>query len=188
MGPFIMDRWRVLLVATLSLLPLAADADRRPSVQGPETYRGAVVEADGRLVITASDGRTNVLAKGPGQRSWGTPVLSNDRQAVGVEELHPNCCTSYDLPLALVVFSGGTARRFTGNGLPIFRWHFADRGRRVAYGQEPAHSGCAVHYELREIASGRLIDSANVPQPCAENPSRPPRDVPDWVSALRAGR
>jgi hypothetical protein len=188
MGPVIMDRWRVLLVATLSLLSLAVHADQRPSGQGPETYRGAVVDADGRLVITAIDGRTIVLAKGPGQRSWGTPLLSDDRQALGVQELHPNCCTSYDLPLALVVFSGGTAHRFTGNGLPIFRWHFADRGRRVAYGQEPAHSGCAVHYELREIASGRLIDSADVPQPCAEHQSPSAGDVPDWVSALRAGR
>ena len=183
------EGWRALLLAAaLAVFPLAVHGSHGRGELWAETYRAVVVDAEGRLVVTAADGRATVVPKSPGQRSWGTPILSDDRRAVGVQELHPNCCTSYDLPLALVVFSEGTAHRFTGNGLPIFAWHFADQGTRVAYGQEPAHFGCAIHYELREITSERLIDSADVPQPCGENTSPPSRALPGWVSALRARR
>ena len=150
-----------------------------------ETYAAASVDAEGRLVVTTSDGRTIVVTKDAGQRSWGTPLISPDRRAIGVTALHANCCTSYDLPLALVVYSRGTTHRFRGNGLPIFDWHFADRGTHVAYGQQPAHFGCSVRYQLREITSERLIDAANVPEPCAEDPSPGPMQLPTWVAALR---
>lgn len=33
-----------------------------------------------------------------------------------------NCCTSYDIPLQLVVHSGGKTHRFEG-GSAIFDWH-----------------------------------------------------------------
>ena len=183
------NRGRALLLCAV-LMVCSVDPDSAQEGKGGQArlYRAATVDAEGQLMITTADGVTTVLPKRPGQRSWGTPALSEDGRAAGLQELHPNCCTSYDLPLALVVFSEGTAHRFTGNGLPIFAWHFADQGTRVAYGQEPAHFGCAIHYELREIASERLIDSADVPQPCAENRTPPSRALPGWVTALRARR
>ena len=78
--------------------------------------------------------------------------------------------------------------RFTGVGLPIFQWHFADDGTRVAFGQEPVHFGCEVHYELRDILSERLIDSADVPQPCGQRPNPPAMTIPKWVTELDAAR
>jgi hypothetical protein len=181
--------WRaLLLIAALTSCSVGAGNAQSVSSASTTRYRSATVDAGGQLVLTTTDGRTTAVRKSPGQQSWGTPALSDDRRAVGIQELHSNCCTSYDLPLALVVFSEGTAHRFTGNGLPIFAWHFADQGTRVAYGQEPAHAGCAIHYELREITSERLIDSADVPQPCAENSALPSRALPGWVTALRARR
>jgi hypothetical protein len=70
-----------------------------------------------------------------------------------------NCCTSYDIPLQLVVYAQGKVHRFTGVGLPIFQWGFADRGTRIAYGQETVHFACATHYELPDIASERTSGS-----------------------------
>ena len=67
------------------------------------------------------------------------------------------------LGAALVVYARGRVHRFTGSGLPISQWHFADAGTRIAFGQEPAHFGCTAHFELRDIESDRLIDSSGVP-------------------------
>jgi hypothetical protein len=152
------------------------------------TYRSADVDATGVLRITSSDGRVIVLQKEGEQSSFRKPTISADRTAVGAQADYPNCCTSYDIPLELVIYSNGKVHRFKGIGLPIFQWHFADRGTRVAYGQETVHFGCEIHYELREIESERLLDSADVPQPCGQRPDPPQTAIPQWVQQLNAAR
>jgi len=148
----------------------------------PETYRSVAIGANGSLVITRSDRKVIVVPKRGEQTAFAQPRLSADRTAAGAQAEFPNCCTSYDIPLQLVVYTNGRVHRFKGIGLPIFRWQFADRGTRVAYSQETVHSSCATHYELREIASGRLIDSMNIPAaPCGEGLARG-RKIPRWVN------
>jgi hypothetical protein len=159
--------------------------------QRGEVYTAASVGNDGDLHITTTNGREIVVARSDDKRSveaqqahFEGPVLSSDRRAVGSRAFYANCCTSYEIPLALVVYADGRAHRLTGSGLPIFLWHFADDGTMVAFGQEPVHFGCSVHYELREIRSERLIDSADVPEPCGEEPNPQPVTVPEWVTRL----
>ena len=89
------------------------------------------------------------------------------------------------LSTAVAILLGRT-HRFTGIGLPIFQWHFADSGTQVAFGQEPVHFGCSIHYELRDIRSERLLDSADVPEPCGLDPDPTPGAVPKWVTELEA--
>jgi hypothetical protein len=188
-----MDRMKALtLLAVIGscLKHLSAqqtDAARDQRGAGDEAYLHAALNPDGHLMITTTGGRTIVIPKAPGQTAFGEPVLSPDGTAIAAQALYPNCCTSYDLPLELVVHAAGQTRRFKGNGLPIFEWGYAESGKQVAYAQQPAHSGCVVHYELREIASGRLIDAVDVPQPCGQNwkapPDAPPK-LPTWVAEL----
>ena len=148
-----------------------------------ETYDSATVDASGSLLIIRTGGRRVRIPKQGEQTTFDSPAVSPDKTAVGAQAMYPNG-TSYDIPLQLVVYSGGRVHRFKGTGLPIFQWDFADEGRRVAYGQEPVHFGCAIHYELRDIASERLIDQIDVPEPCGENPHPAPVKVPEWVSRL----
>jgi len=159
-----------------------------PSARQVETYESAVIDRKGNLRITTSDRRTIVVPKKGEQSSFRKPVLSADRTAVGAQADYPNCCTSYDIPLQLVVYADGTVHRFTGIGLPIFQWHFADGGSRVAFGQETVHFGCSVHYELRDIQSEQRLDSADVPQPCGGGSGPPKTTIPRWVKALNAAR
>ena len=149
-----------------------------------ETYQSASIDAAGRLVIIMANGRTVVVRKEGDQSSFAEPVLSPDRTAVGAQAEFPNCCTSYDIPLQLVVYARGKVHRFTGSGLPIFQWQFADGGRRVAFGQEPVHFGCSIHYELRDIDSERLIDSADIPEPCGLDLHPKIPKTPAWVQDL----
>jgi hypothetical protein len=99
-----------------------------------------------------------------------------------------NCCTSYDIPMQLVVYSAGKTHRFAGT-LPIFDWHFADHTRRIVFSQQTVHFACSVHWELRDIASERLVAMVDIPEgfpACAEVP-RATVKVPAWVTGVRSG-
>lgn len=175
-------------VAGLGALVLWASTSlaQAPESQRAETYEAVTVDADGRLVIRTADRRTIVLRREGEQTAFANPIISAGGAAVGAQAEFKNCCTSYDIPLQLVIYVNGTVHRFSGNGLPIFRWRFVDGGKRVAYAQEPVHFGCSVHYELRDVHSERLIDSADVPEPCGQMPHPPPVTIPSWVAELNA--
>ena len=157
---------KLLLLGAMAslLLPDVSTAQTRSTdPRRVETYQSAAIDAAGGLVITTSDQKTIVVPKETDQSSFSEPIVSSARTAVGAQAEFPNCCTSYDIPLQLVIYANGKVHRFTGIGLPIFHWHFADGGTRVAFGQEPVHFGCSIHYGLRDIQSERLIDSADIP-------------------------
>jgi hypothetical protein len=175
-------------VIGLILLDVGAAQTRLTDARRAETYQSVSIDAHGSLVITTSDQRTIVVPKEGEQSSFSEPVLSSARTAVGAQAQFPNCCTSYDIPLQLVIYANGKVHRFTGIGLPIFQWHFADGGSRVAFGQEPVHFGCSIHYELRDVQSERLIDSADIPEPCGQIPEPRPVKIPKWVTELTSER
>ena len=154
--------------------------------QQAETYLSAEVDPTGELRITTSDGRVIVVPKRVKQSTFKAARMSEDRTAVGALADYPNCCTSYDIALQLFVYSKGAAHWFEGNKLAIFHWHFADSGSRVAFSQGTVRFGCWTHYELRDIQSERLVDSAKTPIPCGQYPDPRPTTAPAWVDALEA--
>jgi hypothetical protein len=178
-------------IAMVVMIAAGSVGAARAQEQRGEVYAAATVGNDGDLHLMTTNGREIVVAKSEDKRAVDTqqayfeqPVLSNDRRAVGSRAFYRNCCTSYEIPLVLVVYADGRTHRFTGSGLPIFLWHFADDGASIAFGQEPVHFGCSVHYELREIRTERLIDSVDVPEPCGLEPNPQPVKVPEWVNKL----
>jgi hypothetical protein len=182
---------KLLLLGAMAslLLPDVSTAQTRSTdPRRVETYRSVAIDAAGGLVITTSDQKTILVPKESGQSSFSEPIVSSARTAVGAQAEFPNCCTSYDIPLQLVIHANGKVHRFTGIGLPIFHWHFADGGTRVAFGQEPVHFGCSIHYELRDIQSERLIDSADIPEPCGQILEPRAVQIPKWVTDLHSER
>jgi hypothetical protein len=182
---------KLLLLGAMAslLLPDVATAQNRSSdARRVETCQSVAIDAAGGLVITTSDQKTILVPKESGQSSFSQPIVSSARTAVGAQAEFPNYCTSYDITLQLVVYANGKVHRFTGIGLPIFHWHFADGGTRVAFGQQPVHFGCSVHYELRDIQSERLIDSADIPEPCGQIPEPRAVKIPKWVTDLNSER
>ncbi|MES2307006.1 MAG: carboxypeptidase-like regulatory domain-containing protein [Gemmatimonadota bacterium] len=177
-------RGSFLLAGLIFLTPALVASQASPGVR----YRSATIDQRGELVIVSRQGRAIRVPKRGKQTSFGSPELSADSTAVAVPALFANCCTSYDIPLELVVYAAGRTHRFTGDGLPIFQWGFVDGGRRVAFGQEPVHFGCEIHYELHDVASEKLVDSADVPEPCGQRPDPVIGELPAWVAGLRAGK
>ncbi|MGN6512560.1 MAG: hypothetical protein ACTHKZ_03180, partial [Lysobacteraceae bacterium] len=145
-----------LLLALLLLPALPAGAAVR--------YRAAELQADGgQLRLTTREGAVawapldRAGEQGP-QAAFAEPRIAADGRTVGWLALYPGCCQSYPVPLQLVLFRDGRVlRAFIGAGSPVWHWRFADGGRAVAFVQRPTHGAAPDHYELREVASGRLL-------------------------------
>ena len=152
-----------------------------------DRYVRATVTAKAQLQIVTSDGRAIVLSKEPEQVGFDRIAIAADGRSVGWVALYPNCCTSYPIPLKLFVYSSGRLHTFTGSGLPIWQWQFAAGGRQIAFGQETVHGGLGVHYELREVRSGRLI-AEYTPPVTPDNRPVPNQKVPTWVTELNRMR
>ena len=184
-----------VVVALISLQAAAQTPASGQRTPAKEVYESVDVDADGNLRVLTSDQRTIIVPKGGfpkagetfgKQTAFEKPVLSDDRRAVGAQALFGNCCTSYDIPLQLVIYSNGKTHRIEDR-LPIFDWHFADGGRRVVFSQQTVHFACSVHWELRDIASERLIAAADIPEACGQSPDPPHVKVPNWVTGTVSG-
>ena len=150
-----------------------------------DIYVQASIDQAGQLRIVTGNGREIVPRKDAEQVGFEKPAISEDRGSVGWLALYPNCCTSYPIPLKLMVLSNGRMRTFTGNGLPVWLWSFQSSGKRVAFRQETVHGGLGTHYELRDVATGRLIATYN-PAVGPDNQPLAIQDVPTWVEELNA--
>ncbi len=143
-----------------------------------DTYLGARWDADA-VVVTMRDHRQLVVAKDAEQVGLEQAAVSSDQSAVGWLATYPNCCTSYPVPLKLMVFSGGQLRVFAPNELPVWYWAFRNGSREVCYQQETVHGGFGVRYELREVTTGKLLAHFEPQQGIPK---------PAWVQELEASR
>jgi len=157
-----------------------------------ETYEQANIDANGQLRIVTATGKVIRPRRLPARPNIGDQVgfdkvaISPDRRVVGWLALYPNCCTSYPIPLALVLYSNGKTRTFKGNELPVWRWRFEADGKQVAFEQETVHGGIGVHYELRDALTGRLVEEYDPPSPQGPNAHPGPNQTgaPGWVTRL----
>ena len=148
-------------------------------------YVSAAVDRAGNLRIVDSRKRTTIVKKERDQVDFDQIRIATGGRAVGWLALFPNCCTSYPIPLALVVESGGRRRHFTGIGVPVFQWQFIDGGRRVAFQQETVHGGFSIHYEMRDVGSGRLLAQWE-PTYGSDNRVQEEQRPPKWVRDFNA--
>jgi hypothetical protein len=145
----------------------------------------AARDRTGGMRIVQTNGRVVHVKKETGQSETDDIRIAPDRRAVGWLALFPNCCTSYPIPLQLVVWSAGRRRSFRGIGVPVWQWRFVDGGRRVAFAQETVHGGFSIHYEMRDVASGRLVAQWE-PEYGSDNAVLAQQDPPPWVAELNA--
>ena len=173
---------RILLLTAAILAGLSMSSPARAA----DIYVHAAADSAGPLRIQRAKGKPLVVAMDLEQVGFDRIAVSGDGRSVGWLALYPNCCTSYPIPLKLVIYTQGHRRTFEGNGLPIWRWRFTANGTRVSFEQEPVHGGVGVHYELREIASGRRIEAYDPPGRDAPDSLPPAGGVPAWVAELDA--
>ena len=170
-----------LLSSLLLVLLLGAGADR---------YQSVAINADGSVNVSTEDGRRikpPLLApyandgKNVGAEK---AVVSSDRESVGWLALFENCCTSYPLPLKLVILHDGQLHLLEGRSA-IWFWSFQDGGKRVAAREELPHGDQGLHYDLWDVASGkRVADYTPDYDENGHSVARP--NEPEWVRVLDA--
>jgi len=124
-------------------------------------YRQITVDSGGQLRIVLSTSRVVWPPKDSTVVAFEQLRMSADRRAVGWVEAYHSCCTSYPIPLKLVVLRGDH-RCVVSNGLPIWQWAFGADSRQLVIRQAPTHGRTVDHYELRDFETERLIATADV--------------------------
>ncbi len=176
---------RLLLLSIVSLAFAAGGAAQQSAIPGRDVlFASAEVDVQGQLHIRTTDGKDFSPEKVPTQVGFDKPAVSPDKHAVAWLAMYPNCCTTYPIPLNLVMYSGGTVSRFAGHGLPIWKWCFLAGGKKIAFEQETVHGNTGVHYELHDVEGGVTVSVYD------HNPSDDDDDSrrPDWVKAVDAAQ
>ena len=109
------------------------------------------------LIITGADGQAIEPPKVTEQVGFENALISQDGQFVGWLALHPNCCTSYPVPLTLVVLDQDGHHREFRSTQAIFGWCFVPARKSVAYRQTVLHGPSETTFELRRVADGKLL-------------------------------
>lgn len=160
---------RSLPAATMLFATLTAAA-----ASGGDRYVSAALSDSGeRLTIATAGGRRfeapRAGALGEGreavpQRGYDRPAVSANGAAVGWLALYPNCCTSYPVPLTLVVLDAAGRTHAISGAQSIFEWCFADdKGRRVAIRQAALHGASQERFELRQVSDGARVAEYVIP-------------------------
>ncbi|WP_026182851.1 hypothetical protein [Leeia oryzae] len=138
---------------------------------------------DQTLTLYTSVGKRIAAPVQDGQTGFSQPRLSPGGYYAGWLVMEPNCCTSYPIALRLVVVNGRQAHHtFSGNGLPIYGWCFADRGTAVVYRQGVLHGSNVLFYQKNRIRDGKLLASFEYDEDEHNVPVAP---VPAWARCAR---
>lgn len=124
------------------------------------SFRHAGLDSTGQLRVVLSTGQVLHPRKDSAQVAFEQVALSADQRVVGWLALYPNCCTSYPIPLKLVLLRVDGGRTIISNALPIWQWAFADNARNVVIRQTPVHGPAPMSYELRAVRDGRVLATA----------------------------
>jgi hypothetical protein len=121
-------------------------------------YTSAVVSNEGSVLNIHTDSiNISIPRAEPTHKGFSNPSVSSDGHIVGWLELHSNCCTSYPIPLSLVIFAQDKIIQRFQEGLPIWGWSFEQGNSAVAYRQRPTHGNAMVEYKLRRVRDGKLL-------------------------------
>lgn len=167
------------------VLSLACCGSALAGPSAAERFTSATVSADGQELSLQLGGRSTPARRLEGQVAFDAAKVSDDGRHAGWLALFGNCCTSYPVPMALVVM-GATGRLHTFEGAQAtFGWCFVDRGRSVALMRSALHGGGPEQYELRRLTDGKLMKSHITPvdrdgQPDAE------AKLPSWVGCAQS--
>ena len=146
------------------------------------TFRRADIDSTGQLRIFLSNRHVIRPPKDSDQVAVEQITVSVDHRTVGWVVLFPNCCTSYPIPLKLVLLRTDGGRTVISNELPIWQWAFAADRRSVVIRQAPVHGAAPMGYEQRDIWTGRLIADVQM------DSATPPAALPAWVRAAMPRR
>jgi hypothetical protein len=176
-GPFLFVCWKAKTLAPVEI-----------SGRHPELYQGIELFDDGTRVIRRTDGSSIPLPTFRNQVRVEAAMVSDDGKRVGWLVDMPNCCTSYEVPMLLVIFANGKIERIIEEGQCIFDWAFVRKGSAVSYYTEVLHGSDFKSFFLRDVRNGALLGTYTYPDSGAQDWSQERaaaiQAAPAWVKAL----
>jgi hypothetical protein len=126
----------------------------------------------GPLHIIYSDGTEIVKTLPPLKASTDKEVVYN---AVGISDVHlaedgqtlgwtinvENCCTSYSIPLSVVVFRDKKVLHTISPGLMIWSWKFVEGGKKVEIVSGTVHGSDDGDDQVYDVQTGKLLSENN---------------------------
>ena len=106
--------------------------------------------------------------------------LAQDHQTLGWVVDVENCCTSYPIPLRVVIFRHRRVLQTFVPGQMVWNWMFIEGGKRVAVVSGPPHGPEIGTYCLYDVQTGKLI-SEEIGDETTQS-LKP--DAPDWARLL----
>jgi hypothetical protein len=159
-----------VFVVLLALVVPKAPADKSRSI-------GAVaVGSDKKIHVMYGDGTEHIVPGEKGQVDCASAKVAEDKRTTGWLVEVDNCCTSYPIPLSLVVYRGARVIQHFEPGQAIWDWQFLNNGTQVAFWIGPTHGAFRPHFELHDVRSGRLL---------GEWDGHVTDKHPAWVSGLK---
>jgi hypothetical protein len=145
----------------------------------------------GPLHIIYSDGTETLQTLPPLKASTGKEIVFNavgfsgvelaqDRQTLGWTINVENCCTSYSIPLSVVVFQHKQVLHTFNQGQMVWSWMFLEGGKQVAVVFGPTHGPEVGDYRLYNVKTGKLSSEV---WGDADTQSLK-TDAPDWAKRL----
>lgn len=107
-------------------------------------------------------------------------ALASDRQTLGWTVDVQNCCTSYPIPLTLVVFRHKHRLHTFQQGQMVWNWMFLKGGKEVAAVWGPTHGTDIGDYRLYDVQTGKLLSEV-LGDTTISKPN-----APAWVKQLQA--
>lgn len=166
---------RVLISAAPAILLLGNALTNANGAEKVEEIQKVFLGPDKQVQIL-SYGKEIPAPKEKDQVSCSSPKLAEDGKTAGWLVEYDNCCTSYPLPLSLVVYRNGKVVQRWKPGQSIWDWQFLQKGKQVAFWTGPTHGNFVSHFELHDVNSGKLL---------ADWTGRVNEPHPTWVSGLK---
>jgi hypothetical protein len=107
--------------------------------------------------------------------------LAQDRQTLGWTINVENCCTSYPVPLSVVVFQHKQVLNTFAQGQMVWSWMFLETGKRVAVVFGPTHGPEVGDYRLYDVKTGKLMSEVWGD----EGTQSLKADAPEWAKQLQ---
>jgi len=175
-GPFLFVCW------------MAKTQHSAPESRHAESYQGIELADDWSGVIRRKDGSSIPLPQFRYQVEIKRTAVSADGKRVGWLVDMPNCCTSYAIPMLLVIFSDGEIEQVFSEGQAIFDWAFVRKGSAVSYYTEVLHGSDFKSFFLRDTRNGAVLATYNYPDSGFQQDENPARSAaiaaaPTWVRA-----
>jgi hypothetical protein len=127
------------------------------ALAGGKRVTRAYVDSDGALHIVGASGHETKPGKDKDQVAFSSPQIALDNQTVGWLAEFPNCCTSYPIPLSLVIYRNGNVIQRFHDAQMMVSWRFLADGKRVAFCTNTVHGDIAPHCELHDVNTGRQL-------------------------------